>query len=29
VFPIRDDNPHFLTPMVTVGIIVANAASWA
>jgi membrane associated rhomboid family serine protease len=29
MFPIRDDNPHFLTPIVTLGIIVANAASWA
>ena len=28
MFPIRDDNPHFLTPLVTVGLIVANAASW-
>jgi membrane associated rhomboid family serine protease len=29
MFPIRDDNPHFLTPVVTVGIIAANAAVWA
>jgi membrane associated rhomboid family serine protease len=28
MFPIRDDNPHFLTPAVTVGIIAANAAVW-
>ncbi len=28
MFPIRDDNPHFLTPLVTVGLIVMNAASW-
>jgi membrane associated rhomboid family serine protease len=28
MFPIRDDNPHFLQPLVTVGLIVANAASW-
>jgi membrane associated rhomboid family serine protease len=28
VFPIRDDNPHFLTPLVTWGIIAANVAAW-
>jgi membrane associated rhomboid family serine protease len=28
MFPIRDDNPHFLPPLVTVGLIVANVASW-
>jgi membrane associated rhomboid family serine protease len=28
MFPIKDDNPHFLTPVVTVAIVVANAASW-
>jgi membrane associated rhomboid family serine protease len=28
MFPIRDDNPHFLTPVVTVAIVVVNAASW-
>ena len=28
MFPIRDDNPHFLTPVVTCGIIAANAAAW-
>ena len=28
MFPIRDDNPHFLPPLVTVGLIVMNAASW-
>jgi membrane associated rhomboid family serine protease len=29
MFPIRDDNPHFLTPLVTVGIIALNAIAWA
>jgi len=28
VFPIRDDNPHFLTPVVTYGIIAANSVVW-
>jgi membrane associated rhomboid family serine protease len=28
VFPIRDDNPHFLAPVVTLGLIAANAATW-
>ncbi len=28
MFPIRDDNPHFLTPYVTYGIIVLNILSW-
>ena len=28
MIPIRDDNPHFLTPVVTTGLIVANVASW-
>jgi membrane associated rhomboid family serine protease len=28
MFPLRDDNPHFLTPVVTYGIIAANAAVW-
>jgi membrane associated rhomboid family serine protease len=28
MFPIRDDNPHFLTPYATLGLIVANAAAW-
>jgi len=28
MFPIRDDNPHFLTPVVTYGIIAANLATW-
>jgi len=28
VFPIKDENPHFLTPVVTWGLIAANAAVW-
>ena len=28
MFPIRDDNPHFLTPLVTYGIITANLVTW-
>jgi len=28
VFPIRDENPHFLTPWVTICLIVANALVW-
>jgi membrane associated rhomboid family serine protease len=28
VIPIRDENPHFLTPYVTIGIIATNVASW-
>jgi membrane associated rhomboid family serine protease len=28
VFPVRDDNPHFLTPFVTVGVIVLNGIAW-
>ncbi len=28
MFPIRDDNPHFLTPYVTYGLIGANALAW-
>lgn len=28
MFPIRDDNPHFLTPYATIGLIVANAIAW-
>jgi len=28
MFPIRDDNPHFLTPYVTYGIIALNIAAW-
>ncbi len=29
MFPIKDDNPHFLTPIVTYGLIGANALAWA
>ncbi len=29
MFPIRDENPHFLTPWVTIGLIVLNALAWA
>ena len=28
MFPIKDDNPHFLTPVVTYGLIAANALVW-
>jgi membrane associated rhomboid family serine protease len=28
VFPIKDDNPHFLTPIVSAALVAANAASW-
>jgi membrane associated rhomboid family serine protease len=28
VFPLRDDNPHFLTPIVTYAIIAANVLAW-
>jgi membrane associated rhomboid family serine protease len=28
MFPIRDDNPHFLTPYVTYAIVIVNAAAW-
>ena len=28
MFPIRDDNPTVLTPIVTVGLIAANLATW-
>ena len=28
MFPIRDDNPHFLTPVVTFGLISANVLAW-
>jgi membrane associated rhomboid family serine protease len=28
VFPLYDDNPHFLTPLVTWAIIALNAAAW-
>ncbi|MEZ4278892.1 MAG: rhomboid family intramembrane serine protease [Myxococcota bacterium] len=29
MFPIRDDNPHFLTPWTTWAIVAANALAWA
>ena len=29
MFPIRDENPHFLTPVVTYALIAANVLSWA
>ncbi|MEZ4331822.1 MAG: rhomboid family intramembrane serine protease [Myxococcota bacterium] len=29
MFPIRDDNPHFLTPWATWALVAANALSWA
>ena len=28
MFPIKDDNPHFLTPLVTYALVAANVASW-
>ena len=28
MFPLRDDNPHFLTPYVTYGIIAINVLAW-
>jgi len=28
VFPIRDDNPHVLTPVVTYGLVAANVLAW-
>jgi membrane associated rhomboid family serine protease len=28
MFPIRDDNPHFLTPIVTYALIAANVLAW-
>jgi membrane associated rhomboid family serine protease len=28
MFPIRDDNPHILTPFATYGIVALNAAAW-
>lgn len=28
MFPIRDDNPHFLTPWITLGIIALNLLAW-
>ncbi len=28
MIPVRDDNPHFLTPIATIGIIVLNVLAW-
>jgi membrane associated rhomboid family serine protease len=28
MFPLRDDNPHFLTPYVTYAIIALNILAW-
>lgn len=28
MIPIRDDNPHFLTPYTTIGLIVLNVLAW-
>jgi len=28
LFPLYDENPHFLTPLVTWGILAANVATW-
>lgn len=28
MFPLRDDNPHFLTPYATYGLILANVLAW-
>jgi membrane associated rhomboid family serine protease len=28
MFPIRDDNPHFLTPLVSHGLVAANVLAW-
>ena len=28
MFPIRDENPHFLRPVVTYAVIAANVAAW-
>src|SRR5690606_31195749 len=28
MFPIRDDNPHFMTPYATIAIIALNVAAW-
>jgi membrane associated rhomboid family serine protease len=28
LFPIRDDNPHYLTPIVSHGIVVLNVLAW-
>ena len=28
MFPIRDDNPQFMTPVVTYAIVAINVAAW-
>ncbi len=28
MFPVRDENPHFLTPLVSHGLVVANVLAW-
>ncbi len=28
MFPLKDENPHFLTPVITYALIAANAAAW-
>ncbi len=28
MFPIRDENPHFLTPYVTYGVVALNVVAW-
>jgi membrane associated rhomboid family serine protease len=28
VFPLRDENPHFVTPVVTYGLVAANVLCW-
>ena len=28
MFPIKDDNPHYLTPVVTYALIGLNVAAW-
>ena len=28
MFPIKDDNPHYLTPLVTLGLVGVNLAAW-
>ncbi len=28
MFPIKDENPHYLTPLVTIGLIAVNLAMW-
>ena len=28
MFPLRDDNPHFLTPVITYALIALNVLAW-